>query len=293
MIMANHSTYPYQPLLNNHISKSLRFIKLLPGLPGTDLQCTIIHEQFSSVDPHPIFEDSYEALSYTWGSTNEYPCQITSNNIRIPVKQNLFDALYQLRKLDASRLLWVDALCINQVDDKEKEVMIPMMKYIYKYASSVLIWLGTEDEFTAGALAIIDCAAKLLREETGKHVPFDFQVVRESNSAQKTRREVFLLLMMWSHGNRFLISGRDSGSLARGSFRSLLWLHLPQLFSGLWREIGRTLAWQQCSSHSRRTAGQSTECQRLWISCMGCGVLHAWQARIWSFNHGHYFFCCG
>lgn len=38
--------------------------------------------------------------------------------------------------------LWVDALCINQMDHPEKYQQIEHMDKIYSFASVVIIWLG-------------------------------------------------------------------------------------------------------------------------------------------------------
>ena len=62
------------------------------------------------------------------------------------ITQNLFVALRRLRHLEKSRTLWIDALCINQEDTKEKEVQVAMMGQIYSRASCGLLWLGEEPE---------------------------------------------------------------------------------------------------------------------------------------------------
>ncbi|KAF2032904.1 heterokaryon incompatibility, partial [Setomelanomma holmii] len=40
--------------------------------------------------------------------------------------------------------IWIDAMCINQGDDKEKMGQIQMMTDIYRNAKKVMIWLGEE-----------------------------------------------------------------------------------------------------------------------------------------------------
>jgi hypothetical protein len=47
---------------------------------------------------------------------------------------------------DRGRVLWIDALCINQDDDAERVHQVGIMGSIYRQARQVLVWLGTPDE---------------------------------------------------------------------------------------------------------------------------------------------------
>ena len=58
------------------------------------------------------------------------------------VKPNLFLALKRLRQPTQGRIVWVDALCIDQDNVKEKIHQVAMMGDIYRSSSRVLIWLG-------------------------------------------------------------------------------------------------------------------------------------------------------
>ena len=55
---------------------------------------------------------------------------------------NLEGALRRLRHASTERLLWVDALCINQADSIEKSHQVNMMGEIYSKSAGVIIWLG-------------------------------------------------------------------------------------------------------------------------------------------------------
>ena len=99
----------------------------------------------------------YEALSYVWGIESA-SCQIQINGCQFPIKPNLEAALRALAKpptAPSERLLWIDAICINQNDNAEKNLQVQMMRSIYSRAESVLIWinsldtLGDPDEFEA------------------------------------------------------------------------------------------------------------------------------------------------
>ncbi|OAA59289.1 Ankyrin and HET domain protein [Cordyceps fumosorosea ARSEF 2679] len=52
----------------------------------------------------------------------------------------------------ADRLIWADAICIDQSDIVEKSAQVDMMDRIYSNAGYVLAWLGPEDEHTGRGL---------------------------------------------------------------------------------------------------------------------------------------------
>jgi hypothetical protein len=83
----------------------------------------------------------FEALSYTWGST-ENKTEIYLDNHLVPVTRNLLEALEALRFQNKPRVLWVDALCINQENLEERASQVKIMRYIYREANSVIVWLG-------------------------------------------------------------------------------------------------------------------------------------------------------
>ncbi|KAL0472944.1 heterokaryon incompatibility protein domain-containing protein [Neurospora intermedia] len=58
------------------------------------------------------------------------------------VNQNLHLALLALRQPNQDRLLWIDAICIDQDNHKEKGHQVGRMRQIYENAEQVLIWLG-------------------------------------------------------------------------------------------------------------------------------------------------------
>ena len=88
----------------------------------------------------------YDALSYTWGST-EKPARITVNGSTMHVTLNLYIALQHLRFKNEDRILWIDAICIDQENHQERGHQVQQMSCIYKEAEQVVIWLGqgTED----------------------------------------------------------------------------------------------------------------------------------------------------
>jgi hypothetical protein len=82
----------------------------------------------------------YVALSYTWGDPKETR-EIFVNGKSVQVTVNLEAALRVLRgkaPVKAGLKLWIDALCINQEDNDEKEVQVKRMADIYQRAYDLL-----------------------------------------------------------------------------------------------------------------------------------------------------------
>ncbi|KAI0183939.1 heterokaryon incompatibility protein-domain-containing protein [Xylaria flabelliformis] len=130
----------YQPLEPG--VKSIRVLELLPSVFEADLRGIL---RTVALNDKP----SYEALSYTWGTRTEgrtlkirqNPKWMSRSN-ELPITDNLFQALRRLRYLLKPRVLWVDAVCINQEDIDERSAQVALMAEIYSNASSTAIWLG-------------------------------------------------------------------------------------------------------------------------------------------------------
>jgi hypothetical protein len=94
------------------------------------------------------------ALSYTLGETT--PCKtILISGKAVTVRANLEAALSHIRGNDPSMTLWVDAICINQQDEKEKSQQVQMMRGIYAIAQSVLVWLGVAGQESDTAMDLL------------------------------------------------------------------------------------------------------------------------------------------
>ncbi|KAK3347051.1 heterokaryon incompatibility protein-domain-containing protein [Lasiosphaeria hispida] len=57
-------------------------------------------------------------------------------------RKNLAVALHHLRYQDKPRLLWIDAICINQEDTAERNAQVQRMPHLYRLAHRVVVWLG-------------------------------------------------------------------------------------------------------------------------------------------------------
>ncbi|KAI9703108.1 MAG: hypothetical protein M1820_005980 [Bogoriella megaspora] len=93
----------------------------------------------------------YDALSYTWGDETSKRT-ITVNGVPFLATENLEIALRYLRRKDARRALWVDAISIDQCSTNEKNHQIRQMRSVYAGAAQVCVWLGEADEYTDAAM---------------------------------------------------------------------------------------------------------------------------------------------
>ena len=102
---------------------------------------------------------NYEALSYTWGNPSDTtPCDLNGQPHQIT--KNLEAALKQLRWRSRPRHLWVDAICINQLDTLERNHQVPLMKRIYECATRTLVWLGPSSPDSDIAMKLLSHVAK-------------------------------------------------------------------------------------------------------------------------------------
>ncbi|KAI0847110.1 heterokaryon incompatibility protein-domain-containing protein [Daldinia vernicosa] len=135
--------YQYQHLQDG---RSFRLLSLLPGNdPADPIRCQL--------QVHSLTEDGqipqYTALSYVWGDPS-FDIHVECDGGILPVNRGCFHALRSLR--DSLRDLrqcpaftpyfWVDAICINQSDKREKSAQVKLMGDIYRSAETVLCFIG-------------------------------------------------------------------------------------------------------------------------------------------------------
>jgi hypothetical protein len=181
--------YRYTPLQSDEI----RLVELLPGEFDDPIVVELSHETLLGSE-----SPKYEALSYVWGSRvdsqdmqirgtwttvddsdddvidpleNLGGLDLGSEQVapnRLSVTQNLETALRYLRTTDASRILWIDAICIDQSNLEERSAEVLRMGDIYKWAWRVIICLGAGNYVTHSAM-------KLMMYIAG-HVECDFRI---------------------------------------------------------------------------------------------------------------------
>jgi len=146
----------YQHLQLPSEGEYIRLLCLLPNKSKAEpLQCKI-HDY--SLWTFGLRTHRYEALSYVWGDPNE-TLPIYINNSQFLITTNLHAALTRLRDHTFERILWADAICIDQKDLEEQSQQVQLMASIYSNAHRVIVWLGNETEDSNRAFKDIQLVA--------------------------------------------------------------------------------------------------------------------------------------
>jgi hypothetical protein len=132
----------YLPLVEAQI---IRLVELKPG----DQNDPIILRLFVAELEHA---PEYEAISYVWGDPkNTLP--VLCNGRRLDITVNLRAAFIRVRLTDRPRILWADAICINQRNVIERSHHVSFMGSIYGNAKKVLVILGEDPDGDAEDVA--------------------------------------------------------------------------------------------------------------------------------------------
>ncbi|KIM97262.1 hypothetical protein OIDMADRAFT_130946, partial [Oidiodendron maius Zn] len=156
------SQYCYSPLSPG--ANTIRLLRLMPhakeSIEETELQCELFEYSLQDLGRRTHL---YEALSYTWGGEKK-PCSIMIKEQKLDITLNLYAALLHLRDRSLTRIMWIDAICIDQENKEEQSQQVKLMAMIYSKASRVLVWLG-ETVDMEGALEDIRRAANEVSAE--------------------------------------------------------------------------------------------------------------------------------
>lgn len=158
--------------------------------------------EFEIVAVEDLSETSYRALSYTWGTASSTPedslFDIVVDGQKFWVRRNLYQFLVSLPRIDIAQLqrngcsddssssrsrpgdhddgdgpglIFIDAICIDQLCGREREAQVHLMREIYRRADGVISWLGLPpDEETQDAIQKL-AAAVATRTDITKWTP--------------------------------------------------------------------------------------------------------------------------
>ncbi|KAH6977445.1 ankyrin repeat-containing domain protein [Ilyonectria sp. MPI-CAGE-AT-0026] len=126
--------FKYKPI--DLASDAIRLVRIFKGYVDESICCELFETWLHEVEGVP-----YEALSYAWGDTRK-SAEIVVSGCTAKVTKNLFTALQHLRLERRDRVMWIDAICIDQDNSKEQSHQVGQMRTIYSKAEEVIIWLG-------------------------------------------------------------------------------------------------------------------------------------------------------
>ena len=179
----------YKPL--DPEQEEIRLIEIRsPGTETTPTECRL-----STISL--LGNTRFTALSYVWGDP-AITKDITLDGSVVPITTNLADALgcvkhhwqqqYPERDPNSFRL-WVDAICINQKDLKERNQQVQNMGSIYSQAELVLSWLGHGDEEMSLALQSFETIALEVQSLHDDDFSFEWMEKHPSLCVQDTDRD--------------------------------------------------------------------------------------------------------
>jgi hypothetical protein len=132
----------------NTLNDEIRLLLLQPSKdPEAQVQSCL---KKVSLNDNPAFE----ALSYAWGDSTVVESILLDDQV-FKVTFSAWSALKALRYEDRPRILWIDAICINQDNLDERASQVKLMGTIYRKASSVRVWLGLDHDGDNEAVAIL------------------------------------------------------------------------------------------------------------------------------------------
>lgn len=193
----------------------------------------------------------FQALSYSWGP--EEPQQvlyIASGNARsapadpdevslqpqwkcLPSRDNLASALRNLRSETGTRVLWIDAICIDQANLEERGRHVSRMDSIFSAAASIVVWLGPESEDSAPAMRFLELMGRQMElldslslpapdaahADWMKFLPLDQPTYRSIRSL--LARSWFQRLWIWQE----IVLGHKGATVQCGQ-ETISWYHL-------------------------------------------------------------------
>ena len=96
--------------------KEIRLLRIKAGRGCQRLRCELEH---AFLDSSPI--PQYETISYCWGNPKK-KTRIALNGRRVEVTASSKAALRCMRLTTADRIVWIDAICINQVSQRTPDI---------------------------------------------------------------------------------------------------------------------------------------------------------------------------
>ncbi|KAI1452124.1 heterokaryon incompatibility protein-domain-containing protein [Annulohypoxylon moriforme] len=140
-----------------------------------------LHGTLVAIDLDAHERPTYVCLSYTWETPFLFKRNDTGDPSRwseksvlkltdgstgssgtISITRNLHEFLIHMTRNPPGDVayIWIDAICINQVDLAERSAQVRLMGKIYRSCEQTIVWLGPEDQDTEHVFQILDVVSK-------------------------------------------------------------------------------------------------------------------------------------
>ena len=136
-------SYPEESDMGRLLVMRVLFIQGLREYQTKSCEVDAIQALISRLEAGLTFKQpfhNYAAVSYCCGDQT-IPEDITLNNARIQVPASAARALRGIRPKDRALISWIDAICINPSDSKERTHQVLLMSRIYSSAYSTIVRL--------------------------------------------------------------------------------------------------------------------------------------------------------
>jgi heterokaryon incompatibility protein (HET) len=138
---------------------SLRLLRFTCNTSSYEIECELV--------PYPVGKTpKYNALSYCWGESARSSF-VLCNGKRLMVTSVLSKILKRLVSLERSGIewIWIDQICINQINAVERGNQVSIMKDIYQNSEGTIIWLGPEVSGIDATMMLTEMLSRLRHKD--------------------------------------------------------------------------------------------------------------------------------
>ncbi|KAI1028495.1 hypothetical protein LB503_002587 [Fusarium chuoi] len=155
----------------------IRLLDLLPATASGDLNGRV--RRFS-IGSAPAFV----SVSHVWGDkkadramslesgcgVKKLPIYLNLESFLVNILCHTPESLPQVWEGNERLPMWIDMICIDQLDNNEKALQIPLMRDIYSKARSVVVWIHEYDSYLRYAFQHL---RRFSSHHTDNEIPFD------------------------------------------------------------------------------------------------------------------------
>lgn len=151
ILASRYGFFQHCPLQD--ISSEIRLLRLV----STSSDSAVWHAALATYDRRNA--PPYVAVSYTWGE--KVLQEATVDGVSVLLRKNCVQDLSQVWRQWPDAYVWVDAVCINQLDLVEKNKQVEMMFETYRRASHIAACLGEHADDSAWLMVMVQLLGRL------------------------------------------------------------------------------------------------------------------------------------